>query len=425
MEHNHASQAFVRELRRALRRLYDPAGLRKSPLLESLAIDTRHNPVSALRQVLVDAIQALKPGDDVPLHSNACRIHRVLTYRYVQQFVQKEVAASLGLSIRQLAREENVAVQVLADYLLTHCDVQLRGHDSSTTSSQAEDQVAPPPATTPAQKNELEWLRESLPREIADIAGMIRTALKTIGPLMQASSVQVECEVLERLPLVAGQPTTMRQALLSLLTAAVRSVPGGRVKVAVETDQKAVRVHVWAAADPAASSPIMGGLPVEHLKMTRQLVSLSGGTLEVLPTLDREQPLVATLVLPVAEQVPVLVIDDNADTLHLLQRYLFGTRYGFTGTRDPGQALALAEELAVQIIVLDVMLPGIDGWELLGRLREHPKTRSVPVVVCTILPQEQLALALGAAAFIHKPVSREVLLSALDQQMGLPLSESR
>jgi len=64
---------------------------------------------------------------------------------------------------------------------------------------------------------------------------------------------------------------------------------------------------------------------------------------------------------------------------------------------------------------LDVMLPGIDGWELLGQLREHPQTSCIPVVVCTILPQEPLALALGAAAFLRKPVSREALLSALDR----------
>jgi CheY-like chemotaxis protein len=78
--------------------------------------------------------------------------------------------------------------------------------------------------------------------------------------------------------------------------------------------------------------------------------------------------------------------------------------------------VALAEEITPRAIVLDVMLPGIDGWELVGRLREHPRTRDVPIVICTILPQEQLAMALGAAAFLRKPVAREVLLEVLDQQ---------
>ena len=75
--------------------------------------------------------------------------------------------------------------------------------------------------------------------------------------------------------------------------------------------------------------------------------------------------------------------------------------------------------------MLDVMLPGIDGWELLGRLREHPRTRNVPVVISTILPQEQLALALGAAAFLRKPINRETLLSSLDRLLIRPETEPR
>jgi CheY-like chemotaxis protein len=75
--------------------------------------------------------------------------------------------------------------------------------------------------------------------------------------------------------------------------------------------------------------------------------------------------------------------------------------------------------------VLDVMMPEQDGWTLLGQLREHPTTRGVPIIVCTILPQEQLALTLGAAEFIRKPVSRKTLLSALDRQADQLLKESR
>ncbi|MDI7275566.1 MAG: response regulator, partial [Anaerolineae bacterium] len=126
----------------------------------------------------------------------------------------------------------------------------------------------------------------------------------------------------------------------------------------------------------------------------------------------------AILNLPAAEQAGVLVIDDNADTLQLFQRYLAGSGYPFVGARDPEQAMALAEHLGPSVIVLDVMLPGVDGWELLGRLREHPKTRGIPVVVCTILPQEQLALALGAAAVLRKPVTRTALLEVLDRLPG-------
>jgi len=64
--------------------------------------------------------------------------------------------------------------------------------------------------------------------------------------------------------------------------------------------------------------------------------------------------------------------------------------------------------------LLDVMLPGVDGWELLGRLREHPQLKGLPVIVSTILPQESLAMALGAAAFLCKPVTQEAFLQTLN-----------
>jgi CheY-like chemotaxis protein len=62
-----------------------------------------------------------------------------------------------------------------------------------------------------------------------------------------------------------------------------------------------------------------------------------------------------------------------------------------------------------------VMMPQVDGWKLLGRLREHPLTREIPVVVCTILAQEELAWTLGASGFVKKPVRQRAFLAALDR----------
>jgi CheY-like chemotaxis protein len=74
---------------------------------------------------------------------------------------------------------------------------------------------------------------------------------------------------------------------------------------------------------------------------------------------------------------------------------------------------------------MDVMLPGMDDWDLLGRLRAHPRMHATPIIACTILPQEKLALALGAAGFLRKPISRETFLAALDRQMDLLSKGSR
>ncbi len=220
------------------------------------------------------------------------------------------------------------------------------------------------------------------------------------------------------LPRLAVQLTATRQALLSLLTAAIRCVPGGEVSIKAEVHDKEVCVQIRPVSYRITSS-LTRGEEVESMEIVRKLVEYSGGRLKVIPGGGGREPFIAKLKFPIVEQITVLAIDDNPDTLSLLQRYVSGTRYYLVGTRDAEQALAMVEKLLPQIIVLDIMLPGVDGWELLGRLREHPKNRGVPIVVCTILPEEELALALGATAFIRKPVSRGDFLSALDLQVDL------
>jgi CheY-like chemotaxis protein len=125
------------------------------------------------------------------------------------------------------------------------------------------------------------------------------------------------------------------------------------------------------------------------------------------------------LLLPALEGLPVLAIEDNVDVLQMLERFTAGTPYRLIGVNEPEQALTLAQKLAPQIIVLDVMMPKINGWKLLGRLRQHPATGRIPVIISTILPQEELALSLGANAFLRKPITRRAFLAALDQQVAL------
>ncbi len=125
--------------------------------------------------------------------------------------------------------------------------------------------------------------------------------------------------------------------------------------------------------------------------------------------------LVVTTILPASEKTPVLVIDDNLDTLRLLQRYASNTRYRVVPATTLAEGLELAPEAMPRAIVLDVMMPEVDGWEALGRLLQHPLTRNIPVVVCTILAEEELALSLGASGYVRKPISRQAFLSALDQ----------
>ncbi len=420
MEKSVASEELVAELRRVLHYLYNPAELRKSPLLDIL-VPRHNNRLSALRQLLADAIQALKPSTQVPPHSNAWRIYHTLVWRYLEQWSQDDVAANLAIGSRQLRRIEWLAVKVLADYLWVRYDLE-RLREQMAVSLRPEDAPADLALATSSHEQELEWLGKSSPSELLQPTEVIEGCLQTIGPLLQQLGVRVIRNLLGDFPATTGQLLPTRQALLNVLSAAARSVPGGQLEVALETGPEGLSVHVRASADgPLFLYP--NSEATESLGMARQLLVLLGGRLDVAHN-EEEQTLTVTAVLSAAEQIPVLVVDDNADTLQLFKRYLSGSRYAFIGTTNPEEMLDLAQELAPQIILLDVMVPGLDGWQLLSRLREHPQIGEVPVLVCTILPLEQLALTLGATGFIRKPVSREALLSALDRHVGQPMTGS-
>ncbi|NLF03317.1 MAG: response regulator, partial [Anaerolineales bacterium] len=238
--------------------------------------------------------------------------------------------------------------------------------------------------------------------------------------LASGHGVQFETDIAEGLPDLACDPVALRQVLINLITVVVPRASGGLVRLTVQPLGWEVLLRLQCAAYPSGPKPALGD-ETERLNIAQDLARLSGGRL----ALDVDaRAFDATAIYPAVEQLPVLVVDDNADTLELLQRYVAGSRYYLTTTRDPEAALALAEEHAPQIIVLDVMMPGVDGWTVLAQLQQRPATSHIPVVVCTVLPQKDLALFLGASGFLRKPLTRQEFLAALDQQAVRLVAES-
>jgi CheY-like chemotaxis protein len=414
-------ETFLHELQKVLQNLYDPAELRKSPLATLLNLENRPNPALALQDTITNAIQSLRPRTDVPLKSNAWRLYHVLTYRYIEQSSQAFVADNMGLSVRQLRREEREGERILAEYLWKKYNLQSKVASSTETAPQPLADLPPQNLHTPDQEQELEWLRESFPSEMVQIQELVDSVLKAITPLAQSVGIPITCQIPENTPPVMGQITVMRQALLNLLLAGLHLAANERIDIVVENTDDGLWLNICTAGDPVTQRGVMPPQQTnstDFIEMAQKLSDLFGGQMTVSSHQRGSPDFCATLLLPVTDQIPVLIIDDNADTLRLLQRYLSGTPFRFIGLHDPEQTMDVIQELLPRIVVMDVMMPGMDDWELLGRLRAHPTTHDIPIIVCTILPQEQLALALGAAGFIRKPVNRQVFLAELERQSG-------
>jgi len=117
--------------------------------------------------------------------------------------------------------------------------------------------------------------------------------------------------------------------------------------------------------------------------------------------------------LPCVQSHAVLLIDDNKSIHQLIRRYLSGLPYSVHSAYDAAAGLVMARSEQPEVIVLDIMMPDQDGWELLGRLKRDPITRDIPVAICSVLEQEALAKSLDVAGYIKKPVTQSSLLGFL------------
>jgi signal transduction histidine kinase/CheY-like chemotaxis protein len=123
---------------------------------------------------------------------------------------------------------------------------------------------------------------------------------------------------------------------------------------------------------------------------------------------------------PEAEITPqmterVLVIEDDAHAYELISSALGSAGYLAIRARHGDEALKLARESRPIAVTLDLVLPGLDGWEVLKRLKADPLTRDIPVVIISMIENRELGVALGADDYFVKPVDRERLLDRIRQ----------
>jgi DNA-binding response OmpR family regulator len=109
----------------------------------------------------------------------------------------------------------------------------------------------------------------------------------------------------------------------------------------------------------------------------------------------------------------VVVIEDDRPSLALLTAYLSGVALRVTTARDGQSGLDAVRRGRPAVVLLDIRLPGIDGWAVLQALKADTATRDIPVIVVSIVDERTRGTTLGAAAYLVKPVSRDDLLAAL------------
>lgn len=398
---------FVIYLRSALHYLYDPVHLRSSPLVALLRLTAEFDQAAALQHTLTEAIRNLKPTNDEPPQSRAWRIYDTLNFLHLRQLERDAVALQLGISERQLRREQRLALEVMAQQLWSQVD-----HTAPAAVAMAKSSDQPALDTNQSLSEELVWLKNPAAEPRIALGEALQTVQSLAQPLAQQWQAQLQVAAPPELAEVAIAPLALRSILLTILSVAIPRA--GRTPVAITAGRRGDEIEFTVRCDDQTVAHVpFSEKDVSTLQTAQNLAAfyktqLSFSTLE-------GAGFAATFALPVPEQIPVLVIDDNADWVELLQRYTAGSHYQLTGTREPGQAHKLAEKLQPAVICLDVMMHDVDGWQVLSELRHLPTTAHIPIVICTILPVEDLAISLGANAFLQKPVTQQQFLKTLNE----------
>jgi signal transduction histidine kinase/DNA-binding response OmpR family regulator len=300
---------------------------------------------------------------------------------------------------------------------------------------------------------------------ISDLVSGVRS---TVEPLIVKKGNRLEVTCPPDAGLMHADMTKLRQSLLNLLGNAAKFTEGGTIALDVTrasdergewvrfavrdsgigmTEEQMGRLFEAFAQAEASTTRRFGGTGL-GLAISRRFCRMMGGDITVtsqpgdgscftvlLPTVVSEAArATAAATIPAAQpaaptpQKPglgtVLAIDDDETFLELLSRFLGREGYRVVTELDAQRGLDLARSLQPDVITLDVMMPGMDGWATLSALKGDVKTAEIPVVMVTMMDQQNLGDALGAVDYLVKPVDRERLLSVVRAHVhheGLPV----
>ena len=396
---------FKGELRDALVHLYDPDYL-PSDLLAAVVGSSPHDGPIPVQSAVLQMIGGMKPEPDVPSCARANRIYASLHHRFVLKLTQEQTAECMNISVRQIRRVQREATHTLARLLWEH-SLAREASKAGTAARQA--------AESPSDAQMLDWraqvkqdvasLRKSSPGAVANVGETLRAAVDLERVLAVSRGVRVRTGTVTSGLIAPIHPSALRQVLIMAMGQAIRHTSSpGLITVSAECEDGSIQITL-------DGIPTAGDFPPDGSLIGELLASL-GGSVEV--DLDRDGAILR-VTLPSAGEVTVLVVDDNLDLVHYFRRCTAGTRYRIIHEAEGSNVLETVRSAAPDIIVLDIMLPDVDGWELLAQLYEQPETRPIPVIVCSVIREEELALALGAATYLAKPVEPRQFLQALDQ----------
>ena len=399
------TEEFTRSVNDALSQLYDSAALQSLPLGKTL-FPSESNPLrrsQLLRKMLLDAIHSLEPGPGVPGGAPDRRLYRLVEMRFIEGLDPNEAMTRLALAKSQFYRDQARALEMLSAAVWAQRPAAQLPPASDQRSSLLHAEVE-----RISPRGEAEHI------DAAALAGDLR---QIIQPLAEDRRVSIGEFSLEALNQKNLDRVLLRQALLTALIA-VLDLPGLCVlSLSSRLSLDSFSAQIGAGLERPLDVPAFS--QQETLEACRMLVDALGGILHVSAEAAEIR---VQLSWPVVRARQLLVIDDNAGMGDLFRLYLKSANWSVLSAADGREARAILRENRPDAIMLDILIPQEDGWELLRAFKGDETSCTIPVVICSVLKQPQVAIKLGAAAYVEKPVGQQTLLDTLNKIISAPPS---
>ena len=308
--------------------------------------------------------------------------------------------------------------------------------------------------------SKIEAERMEIFAEDFDVAAVVRDVAATVETLIAKKGNTLSLQVAQDLGSAHTDVTKLRQSLINLLSNAAKFTEAGQITlsagceqqdgaawltfsvtdtgIGMSPEQQAKLFQRFSQADKSTTRRFGGtGL---GLAITRAFTHMLGGEITVVSAEGQgttftiqiparfEERLAADLVEQAEHDIPsvvdepastaashVLVIDDDAATRDLLARFLQRDGFQVVTAPDGRAGLEQARVLRPRVILLDVTMPRMDGWSVLRALRADSELGATPVIMVTVLDEQNLAFSLGATDYLQKPVEWGQLKEAMER----------
>ena len=284
------------------------------------------------------------------------------------------------------------------------------------------------------------------PLQIRDV---VQDVVESQRAQFEAKGLVLEVELPQDLPLVQGDPERLAQVMDNLVSNACRYTPKGKVTITVSQMQGALRMDVSdtgigiAAADQSkiwdrffrADHPLVeevGGTGL-GLSIVKMFVEMHGGRIWmdselgegstftfILPTMEAQGSVIPKPESEIeavsfvgAGRKTVLVVEDEPDIVALLRYQLEAHGYRVITAMLGDEALYKANAEHPDMITLDILLPDRDGFDVLRELKDNPCTADIPVLILSIVQDEESGFRLGAVDYLTKPIEERQLIESI------------